>query len=84
MPRMLRVDWGNLTPSREERAGVEARLSVAPDLADSTVSLRQHRSGFEASLRVEKTEVRLHDVDLDAALDRLLFLLDVVARERMH
>jgi hypothetical protein len=83
---MLRIDWGDLRPTSAERSALEARLATVDADPDSKVYVSRHGSGFEARLRVpvedHSAEVRLHDVAVDAAVERLVELLEIVAQER--
>jgi hypothetical protein len=83
---MLTIDWGDLRPTSAERSALEARLAaVEPDI-ESKVYVRRRGTGFEARLRVpvqeRSAEVRLHDDDVGAAVERLVELIEIVARER--
>lgn len=84
---MIEVDWGNVRPTDGERALIEARLATLILRDRSMVLLRRRGSGFEARLRMfvkddEPTEVRLQDENVTSAVERLVQLMTIVARER--
>jgi CO/xanthine dehydrogenase Mo-binding subunit len=88
MAEMLTIDWGDVRPTHAERHDVHARLArVEPGLV-STVLLRRHDSGYEARLRLpvhdRSTELRLHGRGVGDAVERLVGLLEVVAREQQR
>lgn len=80
---MIDIDWGDLTPTFEVRAAVEARLRELR-LARERVSLRRRGNGYEAQVRTampgRSTVLRLHGEDLCEVVDRTAELLSIVAR----
>jgi hypothetical protein len=82
---MVKIDWGTMRPTKHERAAVEERLAQVGSLHGLVLSLRRNESGCEASLRlapwVDSAAVRLRDANVGAAVDRLVKLLAIAARE---
>lgn len=88
---MIDIDWGDLSPTREVRNAVEARIrSLSLSLERERVMLRRRGSGFEAQVRTalpgRSTVLRLHGEDLCDVVDRTAELLSIVVREsaRQH
>jgi hypothetical protein len=87
---MVEIDWGDLTPTRLQRARAEARVGELSDLEGPVVLLRRRGGGYEAQLRTlspaAPAELRLHGDDLSAVVDRAVHLLSIVVREssRLH
>ena len=83
---MVDIDWGDLSPSRDQRAHVEARLDELADVEGPVVSLRRRGTGYEARLTTalpsSPTELRLTGDDLASVVDRTFALLAIVAREQ--
>jgi hypothetical protein len=79
------IDWGALRPSIEERQHVENRLARAPGLT-SKITVHRRGSSYEASTRLlvddRATQLRLYGGALGEAIDRLVSLLEMVAREQ--
>ncbi len=82
---MITIDWGDLHPSQELLALVNARIAGLRELEREHVALRRRGSGYEARVRTalpgRSTLLRLHGEDLSDLLDRATELLLIVARE---
>lgn len=83
---MVDIDWGDLSPSRDQRAHVEARLDELAHVDGPVVALRRRGSGYEARLTTplpaSPAELRLTGDDLASVVDRTVALLAIVAREQ--
>jgi len=83
---MVDIDWGDLSPSRDQRAHVEARLDELAHVEGPVVSLRRRGTGYEARLTTplssSPAELRLTGDDLASVVDRTVALLAIVAREQ--
>jgi hypothetical protein len=83
---MVDIDWGDLSPSRDQRAHVEGRLDELAHVDGPVVALRRRGSGYEARLTTplpaSPAELRLTGDDLASVVDRAVALLTIVARER--
>jgi hypothetical protein len=82
----MKVDWGNLCPTEQERAALASRLERLELRDRGVIVLRRRGGAYEARLcmatRGDTTELRLQDVTVMAAVDRLLSLVDIVGSER--
>lgn len=83
MSDISRIDWGDLQPTVDVRAAVEAR--IAPLSHRDRVALRRRGSGFEAQVRTllpgRSTLLRLHGESLTDVVERTAELLAIVASE---
>jgi hypothetical protein len=83
---MLSIDWGDVAPSDAVRVAAEERLATASVPARSAIAVRHRDSLYEVRLRMmlsdAPTSVRLHDVSIADAFERLLSLLVFVEHAR--
>lgn len=81
---MIDIDWGDLSPTRELKSTIEARICRF-GLQRERVRLRRRGSGYEAQVHTalpgRSTVLRLHGENLCDVIDRTAALLSIVARE---
>lgn len=79
---MVEIDWGDLKPSRLQRARLERRLGALASTEGPRIGVRRRGGGYEAQLTSAlangPVELRLHGDDLGSVLDRTVDLLTVV------
>ena len=82
---MLRVDWGSVSPSDGDRALVESRLEKFLWYPNLVLALRAADQGYEARIQLTQWSdapgVRLTDSSLHGAVERMVHLHTIVARE---